>query len=128
MDIQRLNPESLAKPAASYCQITRRGSIITTAGFVSIDKDGNLVGENDIRVQTRQTIENLKLALEAVGSSIGDVMQTVVYISDMANYKGMNEIYNEYFNEHPPTRATVKAGLVLPSLLVEIQAIAVLDE
>lgn len=128
MDIQRLNPESLPKPAASYCQITRRGSIITTAGFVSIDKDGNLVGENDIRIQTRQTIENLKLALEAVDASIGDVMQTIVYISDMANYKGMNEIYNEYFVEHPPTRATVKAELVLPTMLVEIQAIAVLDE
>ena len=128
MNIQRLNPQSLPKPAASYCQITRKGPIITTAGFVSIDKQGKLIGKDDIRVQTRQTIENLKLALEAVGASIGDVMQTIVYISDMANYKGMNEIYNEYFSEHPPTRATVEAGLVLPTMMVEIQAIAVLDE
>ena len=127
MQVQRVNPETLSKPMASYCQVVRKGPIVTTAGMVGFSLAGELVGEGDIVAQTRQTLENLKAALEAVGASMSDVIQTTIYLSDFAEYKGMNSVYNEYFGDHPPARATVRADLVLPSLLVEIDAIAVVD-
>jgi 2-iminobutanoate/2-iminopropanoate deaminase len=96
--------------------------------MVALDSDGVVVGEGDIEAQTRQTLENLKNALEAAGASLKDVLKTTIYLSDFANYKGMNVVYNEYFGDGPVARATVRADLVLPSLLVEIDAIAVLDE
>ena len=127
MPAQRLNPESLSKPMASYCQVVRKGPIVATAGMVALDVSGNVVGEGDIVAQTRQTLENVKNALEAAGASMKDVIKTTIFMSDFANYKGMNSVYNEVFRDAPPARATVRADLVLPSLLVEIEAIAVVD-
>ena len=128
MDAQRINPETLSTPMAAYSQVVRKGNIVTTAGMIPLDRDGNLVGEGDIRAQTRQTLENLKAALEAADASLQDVIKTTIFLSDFANYKGMNEIYNDYFREHPPARATVGAEVVLPTLLVEIDAIAIVGD
>ena len=125
---QGINPESLSKPLAAYCQVARKGCIVTTAGMIATDAAGQVLGEGDIRVQTRQTLENMKAALGAAGASLADVIKTTIFLSDFADYKGMNEVYGEYFGEHPPARSTVRADLVLPSLLVEIEAIAVVDE
>ncbi len=128
MNAQRLNPPSLSTPLAAYSQVVRKGSIVTTAGMIATDADGNIVGKGDIEAQTKQTLENIKIALKAAGASLKDVVKTTIFLSDMDNYKGMNAVYNEYFAQYPPARATVRADMVLPSLLVEIEAMAVLDE
>ena len=125
MSVQRLNPDTLSRPIAAYSLVTRKGSIVTTAGMIALDGDGNLVGEGNIESQTRQTLENLKNALEAAGASLADVIKTTIFLSDFANYQGMNAVYNEIFSDHPPARSTVRCDLVLPTLLVEIEAIAV---
>jgi len=127
MPAQRINPKGLPTPMAAYSQVVRKGSIVSVAGMVSSDADGKVVGEGDIRAQTRQTLENMKKALAAAGASFSDVIKTTVFITDFANYKGMNEVYSEYFGQHPPARATVRADLVLPAWLIEIEALAVLD-
>ena len=127
MNAQRLNPPSLPTPAAAYSQVVRKGTLVITAGQIAFDADSNLVGEGDIEAQTRQTLENLKTALEAAGSSLDDVIKVTVFLSDMVYYQGMNAVFNEYFEGCPPARSTVQSGLVLPSLLVEIEAIAVVD-
>ena len=127
MPAQRINPKGLPTPMAAYSQVVRKGLIVSVAGMVSSDADGKVVGEGDIRAQTRQTLENMKKALAAAGASFSDVIKTTVFITDFANYKGMNEVYSEYFGQHPPARATVRADLVLPAWLIEIEALAVLD-
>src|SRR3989304_1451000 len=127
MPAQRINPKGLPTPMAAYSQVVRKGLIVSVAGMVSSDADGKVVGEGDIRAQTRQTLENMKKALAAAGASFSDVIKTTVFITDFANYKGMNEVYSEYFGQHPPARATRRAALVLPAWLIEIEALAVLD-
>ena len=128
MKEQRLNPPTLPKPPAAYCQVVRKGVFVTTAGMVSQNSNGEIVGEGDIEIQTRQVLENLKSALGEVGASFKDILKTTIFLSDMAYYKGMNTVFNEYFAGNPPARSTVQAGLALPSLLVEIEAMAVVDE
>ncbi len=128
MKEQRLNPSTLPKPPAAYCQVVRKGGLVTTAGMVSQNADGEVIGEGDIEIQTRQVLENLKIALREVGASFKDIVKTTIFLSDMAYYKGMNTVFNEYFEGKTPARSTVQAGLALPSLLVEIEAIAVIDE
>ena len=127
MDVQRLNPVTLSKPLAAYSQVVRKGSLVTTAGMIATDSTGKVVGEGNMVAQTRQVLDNLKNALEAAGASLKDVVKVTIFLSDMANYKALNTVYNEYFEAHPPARSTVRADLALPSLLVEIEAIAVLE-
>jgi len=127
VEAQRINPDSLGTPLAAYSQVVRKGSIVTTSGMIAFDPSGNLVGEGDIKAQTKQTLDNVKNALEAAGASLNDVIKTTIFLSDFSNYKGMNEVYDEFFLSAPPARATVRADLVLPTLLVEIEAMAVVD-
>ena len=67
------------------------------------------------------------IALEAVGATLDDVVKTTIYLSNLENFKEMNEVYNKYFEKNPPALATIGAQLVLPSLLFEIDAIAIVD-
>ncbi len=125
---QRFAPPTLPTPAAAYSQAVRKGSFVATAGQIALDADGILVGEGDIGAQTHQTLANLRGALEAAGASLDDVIKTTVFLSDMSHYRGMNEVYNDVFGDSAPARSTVQAALVLPELLVEIEAIAVVGD
>jgi 2-iminobutanoate/2-iminopropanoate deaminase len=127
MNVQRFVPSTMMKPLGSYCQSARRGNIVATAGVAAVDRDGKVVGGNDIVAQTRATLDNLKFALEAAGASISDVIKVTVFLTDFANYKGFNAAFDEYFAKDPPARSTVRADLVIPALLIEIDAIAVLN-
>lgn len=128
MDIERVNPDGLARPLAAYSQVVRAGSLVTTAGLIALDSDGQVVGEGDVAAQVRKTLENLVVALESVGATLDDVIKTTLYLADMGDYRAMNEVYNEFFESSMPARATVQAALVLPSLLFEMDAIAVVGE
>ena len=128
MEIQRVNPEGLATPLAAYSQVVRAGSLVTTAGLIALAAEGKVVGEGDVEAQVRKTLDNLVIALESVGASLDDVIKTTLYVSDMADYKAVNDVYNGYFADIRPARATVEAPLVMPSLLFEMDAIAVVSD
>mgnify|MGYP000509171922 FL=1 len=68
----------------------------------------------------------MRLALEDAGAGIEDVLTVTCFITDFGNYQGFNQAFSEIFAEHPPARATVRADLVIPELLIEMDAIAVL--
>jgi reactive intermediate/imine deaminase len=104
---------------------TKAGNLVFVAGIVALDASGNIVGDGDIKAQTRQVLENIKELVGAAGGTLSDDTKTTVYLSDFGNYASMNEVYREYFAKAPPVRATVKVELFNPSFLVEIDAIAV---
>ena len=84
---------------------------------------GELV-EGGIAPETRQTLENLKLALEAAGSNLGEVVKVNTFLRDVdRDFHAYNEVYMEYFPETPPTRTTVGAKIYGP-ILVEIECVA----
>jgi len=122
-----ISTPEVAKPPALFSMATKSGELVFVAGVVATDVDGEIVRENDIRVQTRQVIENIKAIVTAAGGSLSDITKTTVYITDFANYAGMNEVYLEYFANEPPARATVRVDLFSDRLLVEIDAIAVVS-
>jgi len=128
MPKQVVNPPGFAPPIGPYSWATRHGNLIFLAGTAAIGPDGKLVGEGDIRKQTEATLENLKKAVEAAGGTLADIAKTTVYLGDVADYAGMNEVYRRYFPEGPPARATLITGFVVPGLLVEIEGIAVVDD
>jgi 2-iminobutanoate/2-iminopropanoate deaminase len=127
MPKQVFNPPELPPAIGPYSWATRHGQLIFLAGTAAIGTDGKLVGGSDIRAQTRATLENLKIAVTAAGGTMADIVKTTVYLADVSDYAGMNDVYRSYFPEGPPARATLVTGFVVPGLLVEIEAIAALD-
>jgi enamine deaminase RidA (YjgF/YER057c/UK114 family) len=128
MEIQRLNPDGLHKPIGCYSQVVRRGTTVAASGMASIDEAGEVVAPGDVAAQTRQTIRNLQAALAGVSAELRDVVKVTVYLADFAHYPAMDAAFREFFGEFPPARATVRADLVFPSLLVELEAWAILAD
>src|SRR5918912_3601791 len=127
MPKQIFNPPNLPPAIGPYSWATRHGNLIFLAGTGALGADGKLVGEGDVRAQTRVTLDNLKAAVTAAGGALESIVKTTVYIADVRDYAGMNEVYRTYFPDAPPARATLVTGFVVLGLLVEIEAIAVLD-
>ena len=123
--MRALNPDTVAKPGAGYSQGVAAADVIYVAGQVAVDATGAIVGHNDLVAQTRQTLANIANILAAGGMTLADVVSTTVYLTDLTHYRSFCETWCEAFGDHAPARATVKAGLVHPDLLVEVQAVAV---
>src|SRR5205823_10615187 len=109
----------------AYSQAIRFGDFVYTAGQLGLDpKSGSLV-EGGMAEQTRRVLDNLSGVLEAAGSSLDNVVKTTVFITDMANFAAMNEIYKQYFNsDAPPARSTVQVGGLPLGAMVEIECVA----
>ena len=93
------------------------------AGQIALDPSTRKIVDGDIKEQTERVMENLGAVLNEAGYDFGDVVQSQVFISDMKNYRAMNEVYTKYFNEAPPARAAVETVL-FPGALIEIMMTA----
>ncbi|MEU0694556.1 RidA family protein [Streptomyces niveus] len=127
-------PATHAAPPAKFSHGVRKGNILQVAGQVgflpAVAGEAPTVVGPTLREQTLQTLANVKSVLEAGGASWDDVMMLRVYLTDVAHFAEMNEIYNTYFEEQnlkdaPAARTTVYVGLPA-GLLIEIDALAVL--
>ena len=105
-----------------FSPCVKYGELLFVSGQGPIGKDGK-VQSGDIRAQTKLTLDNFKRILEDAGSSMDNVLQTTVYLSNLDDYQGMNEVYWTYFHDPKPARATVKAELLF-GMKVEIHGIA----
>lgn len=97
---------------------------VFVSGLPPVDwKTGELV-RGDVLVQTRQSLENVKRALEEAGSSMDKVLKTTVYIANSAYFNDVNRIYAEYFPHSPPARTFVTVGSWPWEFDIEIEAVA----
>ena len=83
-----------------------------------------LVGTGDVAAQTEQVLANLGKVLEAAGASMGTVVKTTVFLSDMGHFAAMNEVYGRHFGNHRPARATVAVRTLPKNVDVEIECTA----
>ena len=118
-------------PAAigPYAQAIRVDNLLFTSGQIPLRPDGTLQ-EGDIRAQTRQVLTNLQAVLEAGGSSLANVVKCTCFLQDMNDFAAMNDAYGDYLSSRCtvlPARTTVMTGLPREEMLVEIDALAVLD-
>jgi len=113
-------------PAAigPYSQGYRAGDFIFVAGQGPLDPQTGKIKGDTIEAQTSQTLENIKAILQANGASTADVVKVTAVLTDLSNFKPMNEVYKTFFTESFPARICYGAALLLPTMLVEIDAIA----
>ncbi|MFT7003197.1 MAG: 2-iminobutanoate/2-iminopropanoate deaminase [Sulfurimonas sp.] len=113
-------------PAAigPYSQAVIANGMVYTSGQIALTSDGVML-ENDVIVQTKQVLKNLKAVLEEAGSSMNDVVKTTIFIASMDHFAVVNGIYEVAFGSHKPARSTVAVKTLPKNALVEIDAIAI---
>jgi len=125
MNREIVNP--LNKPTPVLSPAVKIDNLVYTSGQVGVKSDTGELAGSGIQEQTKQIMENIKLLLEAAGSSMDKVIKCLVFITDMKDFQAMNEVYKSYFEKDPPGRSCVQvAALARPELIVEIEAIAIL--
>lgn len=107
-----------------YSQAVAMDDWLFCSGQIPLDPATGKMVPGDIQAQTRRCLENLKAVLEAGGATLGKVVKTTVYLTNLAQFAAMNEIYAEYFADSPPARATVEVRALPAGAIVEIDAIA----
>jgi len=98
------------------------------SGQIPIDPETGEFVAGGIGEQTERVMKNLAGVLEAAGSSLDQVVKTTVFLADMKEFSGMNEVYARFFSGPPPARATVAAAGLPRDARVEIEAVALVSE
>ena len=122
-------PKQLEVPKGPYSQAIKvtGGTLLFVSGQTPLDSEGRLVGKGDSCAQARQVMENLTSVLEAAGGTLGDIVRTTVYITDLEHFKDVSDVRKAYFGvPYPASTLLVVSSLYLKDILVEIDAIAVL--
>ena len=113
-------------PAAigPYSQAIKAGNLVFISGQIPIIPATGEIVRGDIKLQTKQVLENLKNILDAAGSCIDNVVKTTVFMKDLNDYTAINDVYKEFFTNKPPARSAVQAARLPRDVGVEIEAIA----
>jgi 2-iminobutanoate/2-iminopropanoate deaminase len=109
---------------APYSQAIKANGLVFVSGQLSLRPGEKELAPGDIRAQTEQAFANLAAILEAAGTSLDKVVKTTVFLQDLDDFTGMNEVYAKKVGETPPARSTVEVAKLPSGALVEIEAIA----
>ena len=119
-----INPPQAAPPAGPYSHAVRVGELLFCAGQIPLTPDsGQLVG-GDIRAQTERVLENVKLILANEKLTFVNVVKSTVFLTNLADFTAMNEVYGRYFNAPYPARSTIQVAALPRGANVEIEVIA----
>jgi 2-iminobutanoate/2-iminopropanoate deaminase len=109
---------------APYSQAIISGGLVFVSGQLSLRPDHAEIVGDTIQEQTEQVFANLGAILEAAGSSLEQLVKTTVYLVDLNDFQGMNEVYARHVGDRPPARATIEVSALPSGAKVEIEAIA----
>jgi 2-iminobutanoate/2-iminopropanoate deaminase len=126
MDKELVRTEAAPAPfqGAPYSQAIRANGFVFVSGQLALRPDhAEIVGEG-IAEQTEQVFANLRAILEEAGSGLEQLVKTTVYLTDLGDFAGMNEVYARHVGDMPPARATIEISALPSGAKVEIEAIA----
>ena len=123
--------DAVARPAGIMSQgvVVPAGRMVFASGQVARGVDGELVGRGDIRAQTRKVLENTRAVLAEAGATLDDVVKVTVFVTNLAeHFSAIHEVRAEFFKSDYPASTLVEISrLVDPDMLIEIEAIAVVQ-
>jgi reactive intermediate/imine deaminase len=126
-----INPETLAQPTGYSHVVETSGSrTLYISGQIALDAQGNIVGINDMKAQAEQVFQNIQTALASAGATFDDVVKLTYFIVDIAQIQVIRDVRNRYLNPNrlPASGAFEVSQLIGKEFLLEIEAIAVLDD
>ncbi len=127
---QIIKTEQAPEAIGPYSQAVVAGGFVFASGQIPLVPETKELVAGGIAEQTEQVLRNLSKVLEAAGSSLGQVVKTTVYLTDMRDFAAMNEVYARFFTAEPPARSTVQvAGLPRDaSVRVEVDVVALAEK
>ena len=112
-----------------YSRAVRRGPFVYVSGTTATDGSGGIVGVGDAYAQAVQALANVRVALEAAGAELADVVRTRIFILDMDDWEAVGRAHGETFGEVRPAASLVEVRrLIAPEILVEIEADAIVGD
>ena len=128
--MKRTNYSSGAKweEIVGYSRAVKVGNIIEVTGTVAVDENNILVGDNDAYMQTKFIIEKIEKVLHRAGASLGDVIRTRMFVTDISRWQEYGKAHGEFFQNIKPCTSMIEVkGLISPEYLIEIEATAVIQ-
>ena len=125
MSIKTIQTDRAPAAIGPYSQAIVANGFVFTAGQIALNPTSGQIVEGDVVAQAEQVFLNLRAILDAAGASFADVVKTTVFLSDMADFPRVNEVYARAFGSARPARSTVQAAGLPRGVFVEIEAIAV---
>jgi 2-iminobutanoate/2-iminopropanoate deaminase len=119
-----VSTEKAPKAIGPYSQAVWAGDFLYCSGQLGIDPATGVLAGPDAVSQAEQALLNVKSVLESQGLAASDVVKTLVFLTDMGNFKAVNEVYGKYFKEAPPARSCVAVAALPLGGAVEIEVIA----
>ena len=118
-----VNTSKAPEALGPYSHATVINGLVFTSGQIPLNLDGEIVSD-DVKAQTKQVLENVKVVLDEAGSDIDSVIKATIFIADMNEFQNINEIYGKYFSNHQPARSCVEVARLPKDVKVEIELIA----
>ena len=125
-DVVRTEAAPAPFQGAPYSQAIKAGGFVFVSGQLSLRPGDKELSAGEIGAQTEQVFANLRAILEEAGSSLDKLVKTTVFLQDLGDFAGMNEVYAKHVGDQPPARSTVEVAKLPSGALVEIEAIALL--
>jgi 2-iminobutanoate/2-iminopropanoate deaminase len=127
MTRREIRAEGLADPISHYTDAVIAGELLFVSGLVGVDRDGALVGGDDVAAQARQVFANMRAVLDAAGCRFEDVVKVTVYLTDVDDRPKINPVRQEVFGDARPASTLVEVSrLAVPGAKVEIEAVALI--
>ena len=124
--MQTVHTDNAPAAIGPYSQAIVANGFVFTAGQVPFDPTSMQLVEGDIATQTEQVMRNLTAILRQAGADLHTVVKTTVFLRDMNDFAGMNEVYGRHFGDHKPARSTVQVARLPRDAGVEIECVALL--
>jgi reactive intermediate/imine deaminase len=129
---EQLHTAQLSAPSGHFSQgviASASGRMVFISGMTARDVDGRVIGSGDIEAQTRQVCENLKRVVGAAGGTLNDIVRVDVFVRNIEHFDAIHQVRREYFDTPAPASTLLEvAKMVSPEMLIEINAIAVIDD
>ena len=125
--MQYIYTNKAPKPIGSYSQAIKFENLIFISGQIGINPETDELVSDDVKEQTEQVMENIKAILKELSLNFNNVIKTTVYLKNIRDFLEVNKVYERYFPEHKPARATVEVSNLPKNALVEIEVIAGID-
>ena len=125
MNKEQITTQNAPAAIGPYSQGIKAGHFLYTSGQIPVDKTNKI--PEGIEAQTTTSLENVKAVVEAGGSNMQSVVKITIFIKNMSDFAKVNEIYAKYFTGEYPARSCVEAARLPKDVLIEIEAIAVIN-